>query len=110
MAACVSKAEVYVCEHVLAGQAYDFLGSVSDDGTVDGALCYECATVLFEMMDRAEGRVPGIAAYSDAELQDAHQRFREFIGAKDLCRRCARDLHIPDKTPNGEYTWHRPVQ
>ncbi len=98
---CGNPTEVSVCQHVDAGQAFDFLAST--DGLVDSAFCAECSALVDEHLER----------YGDAPEQvyaDAFERLKDYCGFQNICRECARELGIPDATPNGERFWFRPVQ
>ena len=104
MSACTKPSEVFVCEHVNAGQPYDLLVMDADAAMVDTAFCHWCA-------EAAAGMLEVVPEYEAAGAMDEwEEKLRFNARVQVICRDCARGLHIPDRTPDGEHVWERPVQ
>ena len=101
---CNRPTEVLVCQHVNAGGPYDRLMMNATDVLVDGAMCEECAQALEQMVEV-------MPEYERLNLMEEYwSKVRFNVPIQNICRACARSLGIPDKTPNGEHVWSRPVQ
>ena len=101
MPVCARPSEVVVCEHVNEGQPYDVLVMDEHDEFVGTAFCAECAQAgaqLLEVLPEYEKK---------GAMEEWYEKMCFNTRSQGICRECARELHIPDTTPNGEHLWER---
>jgi hypothetical protein len=67
----------------------------SEDAFVDTAFCEECAIRISGLLNNNEPEQAAMASLAFTI---------------NICRECARELSIPDVTPNREHAWERPLQ